>query len=299
MASSPSKGWLAGIAAVLCGVSSGSVLADGGVCAPLSDPYARLACYERQVMLTGASSDCVRLPAESSRLACYDAKQALGQPAPRSLSPLPPPSSLSSWLPPIRLEGGIDYGQGRYDGTLKLLGGQTRLQSALGGAGAQYHGGLWWDGVGTSWLSLGFDHSAIRNVARITTLLPNRTFSSSATGSSPGRIDANLGTDITHLNVEARVPKGPFQPYMVFGFGGGRGWVTGGYSLTGLLQASGPVSAASWVGDVQSVFGFDWSPLSWFKIGPEARVSWFTARPFGIDQQYIDIAIGFDAAIHF
>lgn len=271
-------------------------LADDTGCPSFITPFFRLACYEQKTAQTGSAAECRAKSTDDLRLACYDAASVRSVPGQALAAPPPAPVERVGFKP-IRLELGDDYAVGQYSGVLKTLGGQTRLQSAFGGSGSMMHAGLWWDGIGWRWLSLGLDHVSLSNQIQINAAFPNGAIHNSSAETAVA--DAKLRGEISHLNVAARSQTGSWRPYVSLGVGGGRGWVQGGYDLEGFVTGDGQFKNSSWVGDFQSSFGFDWVPLSWLKIGPEARAMWFTARPFGFDQEYINLGIGLNLAAQF
>lgn len=278
-------------------------LAFAEECRALAVPYARLACFERQLFVPGqnkGSAHCFSLESEQQRLACFEGRSS-ASPAVAASAPdaPPPPARAASPAPRNRVEMTIGYTHGNYDGTIKSSVSGSRVDahtdSLLGSEGKMLTAAYWRDGAIGRRVSLGFEYLHFKNEAKLSADTRFNGLSiggSTLNGSGDAQARAELLADIAMFNLAYRpVLTEGWHPFIGVGLGVGYGEVT----ITGDLHVAGALSERfheeSILGGVQGFFGteIDITDSLYATLG--ARLMLITARPAGIDQQFQNMAI--------
>jgi opacity protein-like surface antigen len=246
-------------------------------CSPRSAPYERLACHERTAWTTGKAANCLRLNGDESRLACFDRVEREPPAPPLSVNPVSatlPAAKRYRW----RVETGVGYGLGHYDGNLGKMSRQLVIDSFVGVRGWTAHVALWDDRLISDKVSIGGEFLRIDTRARMHGYVANGP--APFTDPIQAAVDAEVNADLYYLNLAYRPRQNDtIRPFAGGGIGGGKASMHSGYSVGEFFSASGQQDISSWIGGVQAFAGTE-IDLGWgFHLTPAVRVLYFTTRP--------------------
>jgi hypothetical protein len=273
-------------------------------CIAERDAMARLACYER------AAASCLKVPVEADRLACFDRladfspppqQQPVAETTPgaSAIGPSPAVAATEPELQPrFRIQAGMDYTQGRFQGTIPALKAKFKTDSLLGGSGTNEAISLWDDRLVAPTIGLGLEYLHLSDTADVNGLFPHGI--SVFTDPQTVRARLRIAGDLVFGNLAYRPrPDDTLRPYFGAGLGVGRGRLTADFKLEGFLEDAVLRKFTSWIAAAQVFAGVEVDLGDGFYLNPAMRTLYFTLQPVGRNYEYIDIGLGMNVGYQF